>query len=87
MQQLSADGFWIHLDTDVIRDDENPAVDYRIPGGLCISCCERLIDALLASRRITGLSVSIYNPKLDPDRKVGKRLAMLLKNVLSKLVV
>ena len=28
------DGFWIHVDADVLNDDEMPAVDYRNPGGL-----------------------------------------------------
>ena len=28
------DGFWIHLDADVLDDAIMPAVDYRMPGGL-----------------------------------------------------
>ena len=31
--QIKVDGFWIHFDTDVINDELNPAVDYRLPGG------------------------------------------------------
>ena len=29
-----SDGFWIHLDADVLDDVIMPAVDYRLPGGL-----------------------------------------------------
>lgn len=87
MRQAAADGFWVHLDTDVIHDDENPAVDYRLPGGLRIASCERIVGELLESGMVTGLSVSIYNPKLDPGRQVGKRLARLIRDVLSKLAV
>jgi hypothetical protein len=31
---LEVEGFWIHLDADVLDDEVMPAVDYRMPGGL-----------------------------------------------------
>jgi len=30
------DGFWIHVDADVLDDSIMPAVDYRLPGGLSL---------------------------------------------------
>jgi len=53
------DGFWFHFDTDSLSDDENPAVDYRLPGGLSLKDAEHLLSRLLESDKITGMSVTI----------------------------
>ena len=37
------DGFWIHLDCDVLDDAVMPAVDYRLPGGLSWAELETVI--------------------------------------------
>ena len=34
LQKNQLNGFWIHLDADVLDDAIMPAVDYRLPGGL-----------------------------------------------------
>ncbi|MES2776042.1 MAG: arginase family protein [Bacteroidota bacterium] len=34
VKQESLDGFWLHIDVDVLADDIMPAVDSRTPGGL-----------------------------------------------------
>ncbi len=36
VSKIKVDGFWIHFDTDVINDELNPAVDYRLPGGTVV---------------------------------------------------
>lgn len=67
-------GFWMHLDVDVLGDDLMPAVDYRIPGGLSWS---ELIDTLathIATGRALGLSVTIFNPDLDPSGDLAAEL-------------
>lgn len=74
ISQLNAPKCWIHFDTDVLADNENPAVDYRLPGGLSFNDCERLLKGLLLTDRIAGLSVTIFNPTLDGDGKITKQL-------------
>jgi arginase len=37
------DGFWIHLDADVLDDEVMPAVDYRLDGGLSFSDLSELL--------------------------------------------
>lgn len=59
-------GFWLHLDADVLDDAVMPAVDYRQPGGLAPAELVMLLRAASRSGRMAGLSVSIYNPVLDP---------------------
>jgi arginase len=75
VKHAPVDAFWIHFDTDVLSDTDNPAVDYRIPGGLSFSQAEAIIGTLLSTDRIAGLSVTIYNPMLDPDGQIASRIS------------
>lgn len=72
--QKEADGFWIHFDTDVLSDEINPAVDYRIPGGLFFDQTEYLLRNLLLTGRMAGISVTIFNPNLDKDGSISKNI-------------
>lgn len=81
--KIKVEGFWLHFDADVVHDEENPAVDYRLPGGLPFSECEYLLSTLLNTGHIAGISVSIYNPTLDKNGLVSSRLSTMLQSVLS----
>ena len=72
------DGFWVHLDVDVLDDALMPAVDYRHPGGITWAEAAELLGGLLASDRAVGLEVTIFNPGLDPDGSIADRLADLI---------
>lgn len=74
IRQSATDGFWIHFDTDVLSDEINPAVDYRLPGGLSFDQAEQLVRALLLTERIAGISITIFNPKLDRDGYIAKNI-------------
>ena len=82
MQQIKVDGFWIHFDTDVIEDEINPAVDYRLPGGLSLEQCKDVLLNLITRFPIKGMSVTIFNPVLDVDGSIARKLTTLLANVL-----
>ena len=43
------EGFWIHLDVDVLDDELMPAVDYRMKGGLTFVELGELLKVLLKS--------------------------------------
>lgn len=66
--------FWCHLDADVLDDDTMPAVDYRQPGGLTPFELTVLLRRAAATHRMAGLSVAIYNPKLDPTGTCARAL-------------
>ncbi|HEX6224524.1 MAG TPA: arginase family protein [Chryseolinea sp.] len=83
VRKMNAGRFWIHFDTDVIGDMENPAVDYRIPGGLSFKDCQGILNNLIQAHPTIGMSVTIFNPDLDSDEKVAKKIADLISNVLS----
>jgi arginase len=73
-QGLDVESFWIHFDTDVLADEINPAVDYRLRGGLSFSQLEHLMRKLLTSLPIAGMSVTIFNPRLDGDGSIARNI-------------
>ena len=68
------DGFWIHVDVDVLDQSVMPAVDSPIPGGLSFPELTAILTSLLDSPRVVGMNVGIYDPELDPDRSLGNAL-------------
>jgi arginase len=77
------DGFLIHLDADCLDDRIMPAVDYRLPGGFSWDELETVLTLAMASDRVAGLEVTIYNPRLDQDGAAGRALVDTLVEVLS----
>lgn len=73
-QGLDVESFWIHFDTDVLADEINPTVEYRLPGGLSFSQLEHLMSKLLTSVNIAGMSVAIFNPWLDTDGSIARNI-------------
>jgi arginase len=71
-------GFFIHLDCDVVSDALMPAVDYRIPDGLSWDELRTVLETALASGRAVGIEITIYNPSLDADGSSGRELAHTL---------
>jgi arginase len=76
------DGFWVHLDVDVLDDALMPAVDYRHPDGLSWPEATALIGGLLASEKARGLEVTIFNPSLAPDNSLAVRLSSFIADVI-----
>ena len=68
------EGFWIHLDVDVLEDTIMPAVDYRMPNGLSWIELVACLKTATSSGRAIGIQVTIYNPKLDPELSAGSSL-------------
>jgi len=77
-----AQGFFIHLDADVVSDALMPAVDYRMADGLSWDELRIVLQTALASGRAVGLEVTIYNPALDADGSSGRELARTLITAL-----
>lgn len=76
------DGFWIHLDLDVLDDAVMPAVDYRLPGGLACAELETILRAALRSGRALGMTLSIFNPDLDRDGSIARKVVESLGRAL-----
>ena len=78
-------GFWLHFDTDVLSDKINPAVDYRLPGGLSVDEVTLFLQRLLTTQRIAGMSVTIYNPRLDPTGEAGRVITGILADAFEAI--
>ena len=85
LRHLSGQGldFWLHLDVDVIDPVDMPAVHFPEPGGLSLSEVKALIEAVMATDKVLGLSVTCYHNDVDPDGSSADRLVHLLSEVLT----
>jgi arginase len=61
------DGFWVHLDLDVLNNELMPCVDSPQPGGLSYTELSSIIRTLLLSPKIRGINITILDPDLDPN--------------------
>ena len=75
-------GFWVHMDVDVLNPIDMPAVDSPEPGGPTVNEIVDLLAPLVRHPRALGMELSIYDPKLDPDRACAGRLVTLLETLL-----
>lgn len=77
------DGFWLHVDVDILDPEYMPAVDSPAPGGLTPQQLQELLAAL--APLATGVQVTIFDPDLDPDGSYARLLADLLVKGLGSL--
>ncbi|MEW9547412.1 arginase family protein [Nonomuraea sp. NPDC050783] len=77
------DGFWIHVDADVLDPSILPAVDSPTPGGLDAAQLTTLLRGLLALPGAAGLEVTILDPDLDEDGRQAALLAGILVDALA----
>lgn len=76
------EGFWIHFDVDVLADEIMPAVDYRMKNGLSFDELKRLLGSAVATDKVKGVTLTIYNPNLDPQRMIARNLVGTLLEIL-----
>ncbi|HCT79496.1 MAG TPA: arginase [Micromonosporaceae bacterium] len=77
-------GFWIHLDVDILSPKVMPAVDSPDPGGLSYDELIPALTKLLASPKCVGINVAIFDPDLDPDGHLAKELTDNLINAIAQ---
>lgn len=69
VRENKLDGFFIHLDVDVLNDNIMPAVDSRIEDGLNYTELSELLVPLLKSEKAVGIEITILDPDLDRGGK------------------
>ena len=77
------DGYWIHLDVDILDPGVMPAVDSPDPGGLSAAELTGLLAAL--APRAVGVQVTVFDPDLDPDGSHARLLTGILVTGLAPL--
>jgi arginase len=75
LERRDLEGFWIHLDVDVLDRQVMPAVDSPEPGGLDYPELIVLLRALIASDLAVGAELTIFDPDLDQDGHLAAELA------------
>jgi len=68
------EGFWVHLDVDVLDSSVMPAVDSPEPNGIDFEDLTTLLRTLCASPKVAGLEVAIFDPDLDESGNLASRL-------------
>jgi len=85
LAHLHADAreFVLHLDVDVIAQEEFPAVNVPGSGGLAFDEVRAALNEFLRHDHLLGLDVAQYNPDKDPDASGAKKIVDLLVEALS----
>jgi arginase len=80
---LDAPDWWLHVDLDVLRAEDFPAVDYQQPGGLTWDQLTELAVTAWRAPGCAGASIAVYNPDLDPHRSSARRLTDFLCDLVA----
>jgi arginase len=75
--------FVLHVDTDIIAQEEFPAVNMPASGGLRLEDARAALREIAKHKNLLGLDVAQYNPDKDPDGAEAKKLVDLLVDALS----
>ena len=75
--------FVVHLDLDVIAEDEFPAVNVPAGGGLRFEELRVALKEIARHRNLLGLDIAQYNPDKDSGSSAGNKLVDLLVETLS----
>lgn len=74
LQKRSIDGYWIHVDVDVLSSYVMPAVDSPEPRGLTYAELSTLLQALVTHEMAVGIQFTIFDPDLDRNGKLARHL-------------
>jgi arginase len=75
--------FVLHLDLDVIAQEDFPPVNVPASGGLSLDDVRRALREFARSNSLLGLDVTQYNPDKDTDGTNAKKIVDLLVEALS----
>lgn len=80
-QELPEGPLYVHFDVDVLNPESAPAMNYLAAGGPNALELEHVFRFLAQTGRVSAVSVSSWNPKMDQDggsREVCMRLVEVL---------
>lgn len=73
--------YWIHLDLDVLDSSEMGAVDCPGTPGLSSQRLENICRTLFRHTRCCGITVTIYDPDLDPESTSARLVSRIIGNI------
>lgn len=75
--------FLLHVDLDVIAQEEFPAVNVPDSGGLSYAEVRTSFVEFVKQKNLLGLDIAQYNPDKDPDGSGAKKVVDLLADALA----
>jgi arginase len=78
------DGFWLHVDCDVLDGALMPVVDSPEPDGLDYDELAACLRGLANSPKAVGAQITIFDPDLDPDGRYAALIADCLAAAFSQ---
>jgi arginase len=75
--------FMVHLDLDVIAQEEFSATNVPGSGGLSFADVQASLAEFLKQKNVLGLDVAQFNPDKDPDGSGAKKVVDLLVDALT----
>jgi arginase len=84
LRENGVEGFWVHLDADVLDDAVMPAVDSRRPGGLEPAELVEALRVLVRSGLAVGMEVTIFDPDGDPTGEIAEGLVSTLEKAFEE---
>jgi arginase len=81
IERLKARGLtrvWLHVDLDVLDQSIMPAVDSPGSPGLTFAQLRTLLSRLYRSERLSGATITIYDPARDPDNRYAAPIVATL---------
>jgi arginase len=77
-------GFWLHVDMDVLALRWMPAVDSPQPDGMTPDDLTTVLKRAVSSQHCVGMQCTIYDPTLDPDGKGAELIADMLVGLFAQ---
>lgn len=84
MESRGVEGYWVHLDVDVLDAEVMPAVDSPDPDGITWDDLAALLRELFASPLLAGAEVTVFDPDLDEDGALAAALTDCLVDALAR---
>ena len=72
----------VHFDTDILSPETAPAMNYLAPGGPDLQQLKDVFQYLAGTGRIIAVSLSSWNPALDPDGRTQRACMEALEVLL-----
>lgn len=83
LNRAGLEGFWIHVDVDVLDSELMPAVDSPQPDGLRFEELEDLFTLAAAGPLAIGAELTIFDPEFDPDGALARRVTDMVVAALT----
>ncbi len=81
LNRAPSQGFWVHLDVDVLDQTIMPAVDSPGSPGIPVDYVIAILAPLVSDQRCRGMTVTVFDPDLDPSGRYAALIVSILREL------